>query len=277
MSRGAWARAQKSVEKRKTELAGKENHRRRPRALASECVMDWTQQRGWAEDGASIECVGNRWLLPFDWMVDKEEGFGVLQRRCECRAVRSRNALSTPPHTHTQQRQPLSNGRKPWIRNAPSPTRIPTLTLPTTPTDRNRPTAPKAWRPRRLRRRRPRFETDGCVCVCSGGALCARACMSKPEPVAWAPRIDQSIISPLSSPVSNPHTPKTKHQSTQLMSDMRAILRNLRQWPTAAEPQGDFQGYVREQVRHDWDGELRGGMRVLVRSMNVLIHLLLHR
>lgn len=33
------------------------------------------------------------------------------------------------------------------------------------------------------------------------------------------------------------------------MTDMRAILRNLRQWPTAAEPQGGFQTYVREQVR----------------------------
>lgn len=31
------------------------------------------------------------------------------------------------------------------------------------------------------------------------------------------------------------------------MADMRAILRNLRQWPTAADPQGSFQGYVREQ------------------------------
>ena len=41
----------------------------------------------------------------------------------------------------------------------------------------------------------------------------------------------------------------TPFNPTQLMSDMRAILRNLRQWPTAAEPQGDFQAYVREQVR----------------------------
>ncbi len=54
------------------------------------------------------------------------------------------------------------------------------------------------------------------------------------------------------------------------MADLRAIMRNLRQWPTAAEPQGDFHAYVREQVSHVCDVshvfDVKEVWRVTIRS-----------
>ncbi len=41
--------------------------------------------------------------------------------------------------------------------------------------------------------------------------------------------------------------PPPQH-NTQLLTDVRTILKNLQQWPTAAQPDSRYQTFIREQV-----------------------------